>query len=36
MRRLFATDDFLARHPRLLLALIAACYVLTCTAEAML
>lgn len=35
MRVLFSTDDWLARHPRLILAALATGYVLVCTAEVM-
>ena len=33
MRRLFSTDDWLARHPRLILALLSLGYVAVCTLE---
>ncbi len=33
MRRLFSTDDWLARHPRLLIALMFVMYVLVCSVE---
>ncbi len=33
MRRLFAPDDWLARHPRLLAALLFIAYILACSVE---
>ncbi len=35
MRRIFSTDDWLARHPGVCLALIGLAYVLVCTLEQM-
>lgn len=34
-RRLFATDDWLARHPRLIAVLLFVGYVLACSLETM-
>lgn len=33
MRRLFSTDDWLARHPRIVAALLFIGYVLVCSLE---
>lgn len=33
MRRLFSTDDWLARHPRLMLTLMVLGYIAVCTLE---
>lgn len=33
MRHLFATDDWLARHPRLILTLMTVAYIAVCTLE---
>lgn len=34
-RRLFATDDWLSRHPRLIALLLLVLYVLACSVEVM-
>ncbi len=33
MRRLFSTDDWLARHPRLLFVLMFVLYIFVCSVE---
>lgn len=33
MRRLFSTDDWMARHPRLIAAILIVGYILVCSVE---